>query len=247
MSLIFVIYFGERSLFIFALVWLVLWVLSRKAGYPYRSYVTNNTLERQRRQSKPVHRAASDCSLFRTRPSFGSYLAPVMISQTVQELSRRHKQTNKQTNTTANNTVSSLHAASFDFFVLSFMPLHDTLKQAVLCFIPLHDTLKQAHESETINFMGQEVQVQGHRMPRLDLEAWRRHQSWPHGSLRLSNWSLNLDETTTSITFTVSISLLINLGMSRVCLEIRLLVFLHCSFSLSSQVCITLCTLPKTS
>jgi len=42
----------------------------------------------------------------------------------------------------------------------------------------------QGHE--TINFRGQKVKGQGHRRPKSDLEAWRRHHS---GSLETSRFS----------------------------------------------------------
>jgi len=37
---------------------------------------------------------------------------------------------------------------------------------------------------ETINFGGQEVKGQGYTTPKLDLETWRRHHSWPVRSSR---------------------------------------------------------------
>jgi len=31
---------------------------------------------------------------------------------------------------------------------------------------------------ETINFEGQEVKGQGHTRPKIDMEAWQRHNTW---------------------------------------------------------------------
>jgi len=41
---------------------------------------------------------------------------------------------------------------------------------------------------ETIDFWGQEVKDQGHTVPKLVSETWRRHHSRPFRSSRLSSW-----------------------------------------------------------
>jgi len=42
-------------------------------------------------------------------------------------------------------------------------------------------TYFDANWHDTINFGDQEIKGQGHRRPKLDLEAWRRHHSEPLG------------------------------------------------------------------
>jgi len=38
------------------------------------------------------------------------------------------------------------------------------------------------------DFVGEEVESQGHARPKLHLEAWQRHQSWPLGLSGFSSY-----------------------------------------------------------